>query len=290
VWNIIRQYETTARWSLYGEWKTLTYKSHPELRVRQVQADRESKGILRRLSHETIDTLSGTVAKLAHSNPCIFFTNAVNQIMAYDNLADVVIQALRFVTNMGFDVLVFIVLDALSNPHRERVKEDGVNTSDWLQSMSKGGTHTCLFLCHSSGLASFTGMLFRRYSADLTPVLKYIVHQLFNGQATEIIVLRELIWKMAGIEPLPSLNESQVAAMAGGPALRIEAVASSTRGAKLDPSDAVLKGPHRLGKCLLESSLALPLLIQVAQQRQSCVFKAPDAHLKSLAGLYDAVC
>ena len=132
-------------------------------------------------------------------------------------------------------------------------------------------------------------MLFRRYSADLTPVLKYIVHQLFNGQATEIIVLRELIWKMAGIEPLPSLNESQVTAMAGGPALRIEAVASSTRGAKLDPSDAVLKGPHRLGKCLLESSLALPLLIQVAQQRQSCVFKAPDAHLKSLAGLYDAV-
>jgi THO complex subunit 2 len=121
-------------------------------------------------------------------------------------------------------------------------------------------------------------------------VLKYIVHQLFNGQTTEIVVLRELIWKMAGIEPLPSLSESQIAAMAGGPVLRIEAVASTTRGARLDPGDAVLKGPQRLGKCLLESSLALPLLIQVAQQRQSCVFKAPDAHLKSLAGLYDAVC
>jgi hypothetical protein len=140
------------------------------------------------------------------------------------------------------------------------------------------------------GLASFTGMLFRRYSADLTPVLKYIVHQLHNGQTTEIVVLRELIWKMAGIEPLPSLSESQVAAMAGGPALRIEAVASTTRGARLDPGDAVLKGPQRLGKSLLESSLALPLLIQVAQQRQSCVFRAPDTHLKSLAGLYDAVC
>ena len=42
-------------------------------------------------------------------------------------------------------------------------------------------------------------MLFRRYSADLTPVLKYIVHQLYNGQPTEIVVLRELVWKMAGI-------------------------------------------------------------------------------------------
>ncbi|KAI6105439.1 transcription factor/nuclear export subunit protein 2-domain-containing protein [Pisolithus sp. B1] len=272
IWNVIRQYETTARWRLYGEWRQKTYNSHPELRIRQVQADRESKGILRRLSHNTIDTLSGTVAKLVHSNPVIFFTNVVNQIMAYDNLASVVIQALRYVTNMGFDVLVFVILDALSNPHKNRVKDDGVNISDWLQS-----------------LASFTGMLFRRYSADLSPLLKYVVHQLYNGQTTDIVVLKELIWKMAGIEPLPSLSDSQISAMAGGPALRIEAVASTTRGARLDPSDAVLKGPHRLGKTLIENNLALPLLIQVAQQRQSCVFRAPDAHLKSLSSLFDTI-
>ncbi|KAI0375719.1 hypothetical protein BV20DRAFT_1059341 [Pilatotrama ljubarskyi] len=270
VWNIVRQFETTLRWQLYGEWKSSIYKSHPELRVRQVQTDRESKGIMRRLSHNTIDTLSSTVAKLAHSNPCIFFTNAVNQIMAYDNLAGVVIQALNYVTIMGFDVLVYIILDSLANPNKDRVKDDGVNTSDWLQS-----------------LASFTGMLFRRYSTDLTPLLSYVVHQLHNGQTTEIVVFRELIWKMAGIEPLPSLSDSQIAAMAGGPTLRIEAVASSTRGARLDPGDALLKGPQRLGKALLDSCLALPLLIQVAQQRQACVFRAPDAHLKSLASLFD---
>jgi hypothetical protein len=132
-------------------------------------------------------------------------------------------------------------------------------------------------------------MLFRRYSADLTPLLKYIVHQLYAGQTTEIVVLRELIWKMAGIEPLPSLSETQIAAMAGGPTLRIEAVASSARGARLDPGDAVLKGPQRLGKALLDSQLALPLLVQVAQQRQSAVYRIPDAHLKSLASLYDTV-
>lgn len=132
-------------------------------------------------------------------------------------------------------------------------------------------------------------MLFRRYNADLTPVLSYIVHQLHNGQTTEIIVLRELIWKMAGIEPLPSLSDAQIQAMAGGPVLRIEAVASATRGARLDAGEAVLRGPQRLAKGLLESDLALPLLIQVAQQRQSSIFKASDAHLKSLASLYDAV-
>lgn len=116
------------------------YQSHPELRIRHVQTDKESKGILRRLSHNTIDTLSGPVAKLAHSNPCVFFQNAVHQIMSYDNLAAVVIQALRYVTNMGFDVLVFVILDALANPTKPRVKDDGVNTADWLQSVLHFGS------------------------------------------------------------------------------------------------------------------------------------------------------
>ena len=35
-------------------------------------------------------------------------------------------------------------------------------------------------------------MLFWCYSADLTPLPKYIVHQLYAGQTTEIVVLREL--------------------------------------------------------------------------------------------------
>lgn len=132
-------------------------------------------------------------------------------------------------------------------------------------------------------------MLFRRYSADLTPLLTYVVHQLQNGQTTELVVFRELIWKMAGIEPLPSLSDFQVIAMAGGPTLRIEAVASNTRGARLDPREAKYGSLLRLGKALLDSALALPLLVQVAQQRQSCVFQAPDAHPKSLASLFDTV-
>ena len=134
VWNIVRQYDPTLRWQLYGEWKSSTYKSHPELRIRFVQADREAKGIMRRLSHQTVGHLAGAVAKLANSNPCIFFTNAVNQVMAYDNLAGVVIQSLNCVVLMGFDVLVYVILDALANPNKDRVKDDGVNTSDWLLS------------------------------------------------------------------------------------------------------------------------------------------------------------
>lgn len=134
IWHILKQFDATIRWRLYHEWKAVTYTKHPELRVAQVVADRESKGILRRLSKDTVDTLAGMVAKLVHHNPMIFFTNAVNQVMAYDNLAEVVVKVLKFVTLMAQDVLSYVILDAFSNPDKERLKDDGVNTSDWLQS------------------------------------------------------------------------------------------------------------------------------------------------------------
>lgn len=138
-------------------------------------------------------------------------------------------------------------------------------------------------------LATFTGALFRRYSSDISPVLKYIVHQLYNGQTSEIIVLERLILKMAGIEPLPSLSDAQITAMAGGPTLRIEAVASDIRGAGFETSEAALRGAQRLGKSLVDTKLAFPILVQVAQQREACVYKAKDTHLKSIAYLFDIV-
>ncbi|KAF6762809.1 transcription factor/nuclear export subunit protein 2-domain-containing protein [Ephemerocybe angulata] len=271
IWHLIRIFEPTSRWQLYGEWKSM-YMENPELRVRQVQAEKESKDILRRLSHQTIDSLSGAVGKLAHSNPMIFFTNVVNQVMAYENLASVIVQALRYVTNMGFDVLVFVILDTLSDDKKDRLKTDGVNIADWLQS-----------------LAGFTGMLFRRYNTDLKPVLKYVVNRLQADVTSDITILKELIWKMAGIEPLPSLSNAQIAAMAGGKTLRIQTIAAQHRGAQADPSDLAMRAPDRLADALINSGLALPLLVQVAQQRQSCVFNASkDSPLKTVSGLFDA--
>ena len=143
-------------------------------------------------------------------------------------------------------------------------------------------------MAFSLGLSTFTGSLCRRYSGDLPSVLQYIVHQLYNGQTSEIVVLEKLILKMAGIEPLPSLSDTQIAAMAGGPTLRTEAVASDLRGAAFNWETAAYRGTTRLGKALIETKLAFPLLVQVAQQRQACVFKAKDAHLKSIAFLFDA--
>lgn len=94
---------------------------------------------------------------------------------------------------------------------------------------------------------------------------------------------------MAGIEPLPSMTESQIASLAGGPTLRVEAISSYTRGARLDPADVSMKGPGRLGRYLLEGDIARSLLVQVAQMRQAAVYQAQNTPLKSLSNLFDSV-
>ena len=99
--------QTAVRRRLYSKWRTTTCQSHLELSIRQVQADREPGGILRHLSHNTIDT---AVTELAHSNSCIFSVT-VGQIMVYDNLPWF---RLCDVTNIGFEVLVYIIPDPLS--------------------------------------------------------------------------------------------------------------------------------------------------------------------------------
>lgn len=134
IWQVLKLYDVSLRWGLYEEWRNVTYKSHPELNAQRIVIEREAKGILRRLSIKS-ESLSGTVAKMVHTNPIIFFTIALNQVQSYSNLSDVVLSSLKYCTIMGLDILVFLLLEALASPHKERVKEDGTNISDWLQSM-----------------------------------------------------------------------------------------------------------------------------------------------------------
>ena len=124
---------------------------------------------------------------------------------------------------------------------------------------------------------------------DPEHVLRYIAHQLRNNQTNDLIVLQELIYRMTGIKPLMNETESQIAAMAGGSMLRIEAVASEERGALEERPQLNAKSRDRLLSSLQSSNLSLPLLVLIAQHRQTCVFSSQEDHLKSIASSYDIV-
>ncbi|KDQ14762.1 hypothetical protein BOTBODRAFT_32521 [Botryobasidium botryosum FD-172 SS1] len=280
VWNVLRHFDITERWGLYGEWSEMP-RVYPELQVRNVEVSREVKAILRRVTvtrDKSIDSngnkLSLPMAKLAHANPCTVFLEAVKQVQAYDNLVEPIAEAARSLTTIGYDVLIYAILAALSNQNRPRMKEDGMSVAMWLQN-----------------LALFTGTVFKKFSAmDPSPMLQYVANQLRNNQSKELLVLRELIARMTNIEPQENLSDDQVVCMGGGPVLRIEALAKEKRGAlsaKLQAGNTI--GARRLITSLNKVNLTLPLLIEVAQQRESCVFTVPEheTHLKYLSNLFD---
>ncbi|KAL8281053.1 hypothetical protein RQP46_006411 [Phenoliferia psychrophenolica] len=273
IWNVLELLTIEKRFTFYGEWKDQLYRKIPALSVRKAEAEREVKGILRRLSTENVKKLGKTLGKAAHTNPVVIFSVALNQVSSYDNLIAPVVEASRYLTPFGFDVLVFSILDALS-ADRPKTKEDGTSTSLWLVS-----------------LADFTGQLYRRWkdlAYSIPTVLKYLVHQLSAGSPKDLAVLHELIRRMAGVEPFADLSDPQVMSLAGGKRMRNE-VFNMTDLSQLGKDRqiaAVGVSRTRLSDAVRRSGLANALLISIAVQRQACI-TSTIAHLKSLGNLYD---
>lgn len=268
-WEVLRNFTCVQRFQFYGEWKDRSYKRFPEMRVRRAEAERDAKSLLKRLSVDNVKQFGRSLAKVAHCNPCVLFEIALNQVQSYDNLVGPVVESVRYLTPLGYDVLGYSLLDALSNPEKERTKTDGTNISLWLQS-----------------LATFAGTLCRRWSIDVSVILQYILNQLRDGNPKDLVVLRELITKMAGIEPVADLSDSQVIALGGGRTLQSEAINPTTA---VEKKSATKRSTTRLKTALADSNLIVPLLVAVALQRQKCVYGDENAPLKYLGNLFDQV-
>ncbi|GAA5863246.1 hypothetical protein JCM3774_000827 [Rhodotorula dairenensis] len=272
VWKVLSVFPIETRFQIYGEWKDVHYRRDPALAIRKAEAERDVKSLLRRLSTENVKKLGKTFARIAHTNPTVIFGIALNQVQSYDNLIIPVVEACRYLTDLGYDVMAYSILDALSSS-RPKTKEDGTSIAMWLQ-----------------GLATFTGHVYRRWVSmqpSLWVILQYLVNQLVSGNSKDLVVLRELISRMTAIEPFADLSDAQVASLAGGKYLRGE-VFQKTEIAKMalrGQQDGLAKAKVRLASALLGKDLAVPLLVNIALQRQACL--KTDAHLKSLGALFD---
>ena len=105
---------------------------------------------MKRLTKDTVKQSGRQLGKISHSNPGALFDTILVQIQRYDNLIGPVVDTLKYLTNMSYDVLLYCVVEALSNPEKEQMKTDGTTISDWLQS-----------------LANFCGTVCKKYSIDL---------------------------------------------------------------------------------------------------------------------------
>ena len=273
LYDLLRLFPSTTRFSLYGEWQAVAYKSHPDLKLRGSETDKDTKGILRRISKQDVKRFGRALAKISTSNPLIVWAISVNQIENYDNFVDVVVDAAKFCTHLGYDVLEYVILSSLANPFKNRVKDDGTSIALWL-----------------TGLSAFCAKLFRRYAyMDVSMTGLYIACQLKISNIYDLIVLRDLVTQMAGILVRENLSDHQLRCYAGGDTLKEQAMALLR-----EPGTVISwkKSGSRLLNGLLETNLVGLFVVLIAQERGTSLFKIANEHnsnLKLLGNLFDEV-
>ncbi|XP_023289928.1 THO complex subunit 2 isoform X2 [Orussus abietinus] len=264
VWNILKHYPYQNRYCLYARWKNDTPLQHAALLKKRADAQKRIKSIMKRVSKETIKPVGRSIGKLTHSSPGVLFDYVLIQIQLYDNLIGPVVDSLKYLTNLSYDVLGYCLVEALAGADRDRFKHDGTSISLWLQS-----------------LASFCGAIFKKYNIELTGLLQYVANQLKAQKSLDLLILKEIVQKMAGIEAAEEMTTDQLDAMAGGDLLKNEAgYFSQVRNTK--------KSSQRLKEALSEHDLAVALCLLMAQQKHCVVYRETDkSHLKLVGKLYD---
>ncbi|KAE8149984.1 transcription factor/nuclear export subunit protein 2-domain-containing protein [Aspergillus avenaceus] len=270
VFDLISVFPRETRYNMYAEWYSGQTSRLPDIKSAFDQARAETKDVLKRLSKTNIRPMARALAKIAYANPGIVINVAISQIESYENLIEVVVECARYFTNLGYDILTWALISSLGQKGRSRVQEGGLLTSRWL-----------------NALATFAGRTFKRYSVmDPGPVLQYVVEQLRHNNSTDLIVLEQMISSMAGIITDTNFNDSQIQAMAGGEVLQAQTILQL-----LDRRHESKTTSKRLMRALTSSKLAGQLLIAIAQERWTCIFKESEAssELKLLGNVFDEI-
>ncbi|CAO2181939.1 unnamed protein product [Urochloa humidicola] len=269
IWGVLSLLPYETRYRLYGEWEKETEQNPIVLAARQT-AKLDTRRLLKRLAKENLKPLGRMVAKLAHANPMTVLRTIVQQVEAYRDMITPVVDAFKYLTQLEYDILQYIVIERLAQGGRAKLKDDGLNLSDWLQ---------CL--------ASFWGHLCKKHNAvELKSLLQYLVNQLKKGVGIELVVLEELIQQMANVQYTENMTEEQVDAMAGSETLRQQAsLFGATRNYKV-----LSKSTNRLRDSLLpkeEPKLAVPLLLLIAQHRSKIIINADATYIKMVSEQFD---
>uniref|UniRef100_A0A8C2B6D8 THO complex subunit 2 n=1 Tax=Cyprinus carpio TaxID=7962 RepID=A0A8C2B6D8_CYPCA len=241
LWGFFKLFPYQHRYRLYGQWKNETYGNHPLLVKIKAQTVDRAKYIMKRLTKENVKPSGRQIGKLSHSNPTILFDYILSQIQWYDNLITPVVDSLKYLTSLNYDVLACILSDEITAPLSSVIK----TRAAWV--FIKLLNCSCVLCC-----ASF-----------------------------DLLILKEVVQKMAGIEITDEMTVEQLEAMTGGEQLKAE-------GGYFGQIRNTKKSSQRLKDALLDHELALPLCLLMAQQRNGVVFsEGGEKHLKLVGKLYD---
>lgn len=301
LWSLLSRFPLPTRYSFYGEWKERAPKLYPSVRLRRAEAERETKNLLRRIGSDAAHNkrFPRQFAKIAHRDPLTIFAVSLSQVQSYENLIMPVVEAARYLTPFEYDVLSYSMLEALADPARQRIKEDGLHNSLWLQGwlgkwFNLISGFALIYPLFNSGLSTFVASLHKKWPFDVSLILQYLLKQLAASNTTDLLLLRDIFKHMAGVDIVSpaDLSESGIAALSGGKTLRTE-FSTPTSIQKLRQSRKAAQKPQaRLHSALVSLRYATPLLVRIAKARETAVFSAEEEEaqmLRVLGNMYDQV-
>ncbi|KAL7424172.1 THO2 plays a role in transcriptional elongation [Cryptotrichosporon argae] len=300
LWELLRHFPYPVRYCLYGEWRdsTCNFRGRnpcPAAAAAAAECTREIKKALSRVTASQSGPSSGTasqaaergparsLAKLSHSNPCALWTTAVNQVKAYTNIGQFIVEAGRYMTQLSMDVAIFTLVDTLSDDNASRLNPQGTGVAQWLES-----------------LATFVGDFNRRYAnMDLEPVLQFVINRLARGESADLTILGSLVSVMSGQSVVLNfaVSDEQLEAHAGGREIIREAFyttqlavarpaegdgANRPKEAPVEKTKSTKKSLPRLVNALRDTRLAIPIWVALAQTTQGAVDRMPNAPLKAM--------
>ncbi|KAJ6952068.1 hypothetical protein NC653_041277 [Populus alba x Populus x berolinensis] len=112
IWEVMNLLPYEVRYRLYGEWEKDDERNPVVLAARQT-AKLDTRRILKRLAKENLKQLGRMVAKLAHANPMTVLRTIVHQIESYRDMISPVVDAFKYLTQLEYDILEYVVIDAL---------------------------------------------------------------------------------------------------------------------------------------------------------------------------------
>ncbi|OAQ87393.1 tho2 protein [Purpureocillium lilacinum] len=268
VWDLVKQFSLTTRYSMYAEWFEGQTSRLPAMKLAFAKSASETRATMKRVSLTNLSEMAKRLAKTSYASPGIVFKVAFEQLEVYSNLIEAFVECAKYFTDLSYDVLVWSLMNSLGKSRSRTQENHALTTSKWLQALSR-----------------FCGKVFRRYpTLDPIPVLKYVDEQLFHGNSTDLIILKEFVTSMGGIVDAIDFTDDQILGMAGGALLRRQTLIRAQ-----DKRFENIKSSARLMQALSDSKLAARLLVNLAQYRQAAIYRVPEdeAHIKYLSSIID---
>ena len=264
LWSILSLLPYTARYSLYGYWHISLPQAHPLLALHHTSLTSKTRYFRKRISTAKVKECSRLLLKFALPSPTSVFALILQQVQQFDNMIGVVVEMLRYMPVLVLDTVAWVLLWQMSE-RTDKLKEDGMNESDWYQSLCR-----------------FAGAMWRRWpDVECESLLQYVMNQLKMNQPLDLLLLKELVAGVSGVEVYEEMSELVMEGRGGSRLLQAETMTQRN----------VTKNKRRatglLVDTLTRAQLLVPFYVLLCSEKDGIVYESEYEHVRLIAELHD---